>query len=213
MYLSVSTRPDIAYAVSNIARFTTNPQKEHWTALKRVLRYLKGTTKHGILYQKEESDQFIGYSDADWAGDLSDRKSTSGYIFILSGGPISWSSRKQKCTALSTAEAEYISLSGAAQECVWLRRLSTELGCLPTGPTLIYEDNQASIAMAKNPQFHGRAKHIDIRYHFIREQIELGIIKLEYCPTEVMTADMLTKGLNGERFCKLRESTGICELH
>lgn len=121
MYLGMNTRPDIAYAVNNLARFNSNPQKEHWTAMKRVLRYLKGTINHGILYKKDGSDKCIGYSDADWAGDLSDRKSTSGYIFMLSGGAISWSSKKQKCVALSTAETEYIALSGAAQECIWLR--------------------------------------------------------------------------------------------
>ena len=195
MYLAVCTRPDIAYAVNILARFNSKPTKEHWTALKRVLRYLKGTT---LLYQQKGSDDCIGYSDAD----LSDRKSNSGYIFMLNGGPISWSSRKQKCVALSTAEADYIVLSGAAQECIWLRRLAADLGSSPQAPTLIYEDNQSSIAMTKNPQFHGRAKHIDIRYHFAREQVALGTIKLEYCPTEDMTADMLTR----ERYCKLRES-------
>ena len=213
MYLAVSTRPDIAYAVNNLARFNSNPQKVHWTAMKRVLRYLKGTINHGILYRQDGSDKCIGYSDADWAGDLSDRKSTSGYIFMLSGGAISWSSRKQKCVALSTAEAEYIALSGATQECIWLRQLEAELGSSSEGPTLIFEDNQSTIAMAKNPQFHGRAKHIDIRHHFVREKVALGTIKLEYCPTTDMTADMMTKGLNREQYCKLREKAGILELY
>ena len=213
MYLVVSTRPDIAFAVNNLARFSSNPQKEHWTALKRILRYLKGTTNIGILYKQDGSDKCIGYSDADWAGDTSDRKSTSGYIFMLSGGPISWSSKKQKCVALSTAEAEYVALSGAAQECLWLRQLEAELGCPPEGPTLIFEDNQSAIAMAKNPQFHGRAKHIDIRYHFIREQVASGTIKIEYCATKDMAADIMTKGLTREQHCKLREKAGMIELH
>ena len=213
MYLAVSTRPDIAFAVNNLARFNSNPQKEHWTALKRVLRYLKGTLNHGILYKQDGLDKCVGYSDADWAGDISDRKSTSGYIFMLSGGAISWSSRKQKCVALSTAEAEYVALSSAVQECIWLRQLEAELGNAIEGPSLILEDNQSAIAMAKNPQYHGRAKHIDIRHHFVREQVALGNIELQYCSTTEMTADMLTKGLNRERFCKLREETGICEIH
>ena len=151
MYLAVSTRPDIAFSVNNLARFNSNPQKEHWTALKRILRYLKGTTNIGILYKHDGSDKCVGYSDADWAGDPSDKKSTSGYIFMFSDGPISRSSKKQKCVALSTAEAEYVALSGAAQECLWLRQLEVELGCLPEGPTLMFEDNQSTIAMAKNP--------------------------------------------------------------
>ena len=137
MYLVVSTRPHIAFAVNNLARFSSNPQKEHWTALKRILRYLKGTINIDILYKQDGSDKCIGYSDTDWAGDTLDRKSTSGYIFMLSGGPISWSSKKQKCVALSTAEAEYVALSESAQECLWLRQLEAELGCPPEGPTLM----------------------------------------------------------------------------
>ena len=163
--------------------------------------------------KKDCRDKCIGYSDADWAGDISDRKSTSGYIFMLSGGAISWSSRKQKCVALSTAEAEYVALSSAVQECIWLRQLEAELGNATEGPSLILEDNQSAIAMAKNLQYHGHAKHIDIRHHFVREQVALGNIELQYCSTTDMTADMLTKGLNREQFCKLRKETGICEIH
>jgi len=124
---------------------------------------------------------------------------------LLSSGATSWSNKKQKSVALSTAEAEYTALSGAAQECIWLRQLEDELGSPSEGPTLIFEDNQSTIAMAKNSQFHGHAKHIDIHHHFIREQVELGTIKLDYCPTIDMTADMMTKGLNREQHCKLRE--------
>ena len=172
MYLSVSTRPDITYAVGSLARFSPKPTKTHLTALKRVLRYLKGTMKHGILYSQNESDVCGGFSDADWAGDINDQKSTSGYLFQMSGGAVTWKSRKQSCVALSTAEAEYIALSSATQESVWLRNLTSELGSPAETPTTIYEDNQSAIAMTKNPQFHGRAKHIDIKYHFIRENVE-----------------------------------------
>jgi transposase InsO family protein len=211
MYLSVSTRPDIAYAVGTLARFSSKPTKEHWTALKRVLRYLKGTTKHGILYSQKNSGECVGYSDADWAGDINDRKSTSGYVFQIGGAPVTWRSKKQACVALSTAEAEYIALSSAAQESIWLRRLTSELGSPPETATTIYEDNQSAIAMTKNPQFHGRAKHIDIKYHFIREHVNSGNITLKYCPTDEMTADILTKPLSTEQFCKLRKKAGIVE--
>ena len=128
MYLAVSTKPDIAFSVNNLAWFNSNPQKEHCTALKQILKYLKGTNNIGILYKQDGSDKCVGYSDTDWAGDPSDRKSTSGYIFMFSDGPISWRSKKQKCVALSTAEAEYVALSGAAQEFLWLRQLEVELG-------------------------------------------------------------------------------------
>jgi hypothetical protein len=212
MYLSVSSRPDITYMVSTLARFSSHPTKQHWTALKRVLRYLKGTVQYGIVYTRKSSRECIGYSDADWAGDLDDRKSTSGYLFQVSGGAVTWRSKKQSCVALSTAEAEYMALSSAAQEAVWLRQLTAELGSSPETATTIFEDNQSAIAMTKNPQFHGRAKHISIKYHFIREQVSNGAINLEYCPTNQMLVDMFTKGLSRDQFCKLRSQAGIMEL-
>ena len=209
MYLSVSTRPDIAYAVSNLARFSSNPTENHWKALKRVLRYLRGTVNFGILYSPNSSPECIGFSDADWAGDTNDRKSTSGYLFILSGGAVTWKSKKQSCVALSTAEAEYIALSSAAQESVWLRQLTSDLGSPPKAQMTLFEDNQSAIAMSKNPQFHGRTKHVEIKHHFIREQVNEGNVKLEYCPSEEQTADMFTKGLSREQFCRLRSKAGI----
>ena len=212
LYLSVSTRPDITYAVSTLARFSSEPTKQHWTAAKRVMRYLKGTINHGIHYSKKGSQECICYSDADWAGDIDDRRSTSGYLFQISGGAVTWSSKKQSCVALSTAEAEYIALASTAQEAVWMRQLTTELGNSPETATVIYEDNQSAISMTKNPQYHGKAKHIAIKYHFIREQVSNGTVNLQYCPTEEMVADMFTKGLSRERFCKLRDMAGVTQL-
>ena len=116
MYLSVCTRPDLTYAVGILARFSSKPNRSHWTAAKRVLRYLKGTANHGIAFTKSESGECLGYSDADWAGDQEDRKSSSGYLFQMAGGPVSWKSRKQDSVALSRAEAEYIALSSAARK-------------------------------------------------------------------------------------------------
>ena len=211
MYLSVCTRPDLAYAVNTLARFSSKPNRSHWIAAKRVLRYLRGTANYGIAFTKSESGECLGYSDVDWAGDQEDRRSTSGYLFQMSGGPVSWKSRKQESVALSTAEAEYIALSSAAQETVWLRRLITELGNEPEEPTTLMEDNQSAIAMAKNPQFHSRAKHIDIR-HFIREKVNGGDIKLVYCPTSEMVADMLTKGLNQHWLKNLMDLAGVRSL-
>ena len=213
LYLAVSIRPDISFTVSSLAKFTSKPTKEHWTALKRLLRYLRGTPNHGILYSKDGPNTCIGYTDADWAGDVDDRKSTSGYLFMLCGGAISWRSQKQRCVALSTAEAEYIAMATAAQESVWLRRLIMEpTNSSPTkNPTLIYEDNQSAIAMTRNPQFHGRAKHIEIKHHFIRDQVTQGTIMLKYCPTADMVADILTKGLSSESFCKLRVKSVVVE--
>ena len=209
LYLSTRTRPDIAYAVSNVSRFNAEPTTKHMTAVKRILRYLNGTCDLGLLYRKDEMNECIGYSDADWAGDLDDRKSTSAYIFHMGGTAISWRSKRQACVALSTAEAEYMALASAAQEALWLRQLLSDLKNKPTSPTLILEDNQAAICLAKNPQFHGHAKHIDIKYHFVREQVANGNIAVKYCRSEDMLADMLTKGLSYVPFTKLREMTGV----
>ena len=148
---------------------------------------------------------------SDWAGDLDDRKSTSGYIFQLSGAAISWTSKKQACVALSTAEAEYIALASAAQEAVWVRQLLTDLRSDPEEATRIYEDNQAAICLAKNPQFYGRTKHIRIKYHFIREQVENGNVELSFNRAEEMVADVLPKGL-GEQLRKLRKMSGLDEM-
>ena len=215
LYLSTGTRPDITFAVSKVAKFCSDPDKCHWIAVKRILRYLNGTRDLGLLYAVSvEGQECFGYSDSDWAGDLDDRKSTSGYIFMLCGAGISWRSKKQASVALSTAEAEYIALSGAVQEAIWLRQLTLELssGDVPKGATVIHEDNQSAISLAKNPQFHGRAKHIDIRHHFVREKVNDGTIELNYCRTDDMVADMLTKGLNTANFQRLRKMAGVTSI-
>ena len=143
-------------------------------------------------------------------GDCNDYKSTSGYVFQIGGTAVMWKSKKQSCVALSTAEAEYMALSSAAQEAVWVQELNSDLRNQQSQPILILEDNQSAISMAKNPQFHGRSKHINIKYHFIQEQVNSGKIRLEYCPTEEMLADMLTKGIGSEKFEKLRRLCGMC---
>ena len=214
LYLSTRTRPDIAFAVSTVAKFTAKPTEQHWTAVKRILRYIAGTINFGLQFTRGGSIDCTGFSDADWAGDINDRKSTSGYLFKVGGGPVSWKSRKQTCVALSTAEAEYMSLTLAAQEAMWLNRLLAELQSQkePSKPAILYEDNQSAICMTKNPQFHGRCKHIDIKYHFIRDEAKKGTIDVRYCRTDDMIADMLTKGLHAEQFVKLREMAGLKEL-
>ena len=124
LHLSVSRRPDITYAVSTLTRFSSSPTQQHSTALKRVMHYLKGTTNYGIMYSKKGSQEGICCSDTDWTGNVNDRKSTSGNLFQISGGSVTWSSKKQSCVALSTAEAEYVALSSEAQEAVWMRQLT-----------------------------------------------------------------------------------------
>ena len=208
-YAAGGTRPDIAYAVSSVAKFCNKPTELHLTAAKRVLRYLKQTRDLSLTYVKDTPEAIIGYSDTDWAGDVKDQRSTSGNVFLLGGAAITWSSRKQSSVALSTVEAEYMALSVATQDAIWLRQLQEELGMEETGPTLIYEDNQGAISMAKNPVFHKRTKHIQIRYYFVREAVEEGIIALEYCRTSEMLADSFTKALPREQFERLRIGIGL----
>ena len=214
LYLSGWTRPDIAFAVSNVARFCSRPTKEHWVAVKRILKYLKGTANYGLLYTKKDDANrvIVGFSDADWAGNANDRKSTSGYLFMVSGAPVSWKSKKQTCVALSTAEAEYVALTAATQEITWLRQLLKDLHNEQVKPTVIHEDNQSAICIAQNTQYHGKTKHIDIKYHFVREKLSDKTVELRYCPTSDMLADMLTKGLTRDKFTQLRNLTGMREM-
>ena len=134
------------------------------------------------------------------------------HLVKISGGAVSWRSKKQTCVALSTAEAEYVALASAAQEAIWMSQLTAVLEDRPQEAAILFEDNQSAISMSKNPQFHGRSKHISIKYHFIRDQVEKGIVELKYCPTKEMVADMMTKGLPKEQFVKLRSMAGVTTL-
>ncbi|KAG2758603.1 hypothetical protein Pcac1_g29276 [Phytophthora cactorum] len=210
MYLMVGTRPDLAAAVGVLSQFAADPCPTHWQALKRVFRYIQGTKTHGIEFQGSCEDGLQGYSDADWAGDIESRRSTSGYAFMMNGGCISWRSKKQRTVALSSTEAEYMALSEATQEAVWLKVFLCELGEMANDEAVkIYEDNQGSIALAKNPEFHKRTKHIDIRYHFVREKVEDGQVVLQYVSTTDMLADIMTKPIPATQFGVLRNKLGI----
>ncbi|XP_069361062.1 uncharacterized protein [Maniola hyperantus] len=196
LYVAVCTRPDIAHTVNSLSQFNECYDDCHWIALKRVLRYLKGTKSLKLKYSREavQREWIVGYADADHAGDR-DRRSYSGSVFLCQGGAICWNSQKQKTIALSTAEAEYVSLSEAAKEAVFLRRFMAELTRKPCEAITLYTDSQSAMAIAQNPVHHQRTKHIDVRYQFIREAIENGEISLIYKETSRMVADVLTKGL------------------
>jgi hypothetical protein len=204
-----NTRPDIQYAVGVVSRCVSDPSVTHWRAVKRILRYIKGTTHFGLKYGASGGTTLTGYCDADWAGDKQDRKSTSGYSFFLGGSPVSSSSRKQQTVSLSSTEAEYIALSSATQECLWLRSILTELGFPQEKSCKILLDNQSALAVAKNPELHSRTKHIDIKHHFVRDCVENNIIQVEYCPSREMVADILTKPLPKHHFQELRTRLGV----
>lgn len=195
LYLAVVARPDISAAVGTVARYQLNPGMAHWTAVKRILRYLKGTANTCLIYNGNQGTELVGFSDSDWAGCIDTRRSTTGYVFIMGGAAITWQSKRQPSTALSSMEAEYMALAAAAQEAIWLRRILIDLGVDQQHPTVINEDNQGCISFTGAQKHHSRAKHIDIRYNFIREAITDGEIKIVYCPTEKMIADILTKSI------------------
>ncbi|KZO91857.1 hypothetical protein CALVIDRAFT_467694, partial [Calocera viscosa TUFC12733] len=201
--------PDISYAISALGQFNANPGREHWLAVKRVLRYLAGTKEMGLVLAHGGEHGLVGWSDADWAGDHEDRKSTSGYIFMLDGMPISWSARKQKTVALSTTEAEYIALTYWWDEALWLRTLLSDLGIQLNGPTTLYVDNQSALSLIRNPVLHSRTKHIDIRHHFIRNAMDASDIELIYCPTDQMVADILTKPLTMDKHHRFADMLGL----
>ena len=203
----------IAAAVGILSQYMSRPSKDHWIGVKRVLRYLKGTLTYGLTFFADQKEpELFGFSDADWAGDIDTRRSTSGYVFKLGKSTVSWSSQKQATGAKPSTEAECVALSSAAQEAVWLRRLMDDLHQKVDEPTIIFEDNQGAIEMAKNPKNHKRTKHIDICHHFVRERVMLNEIKVIYCPTEDMVANVMIKGLPKHTFEKLRNLLGLYDI-
>ena len=208
-YAAISTRPDISAAVNALSQFMSSPSEQHWSGIKRILRYLRGTMNHGLCFSGEGCD-LIGYSDSDWAGDLDTRRSTSGYVFKIGGATINWCSKRQLTVARSSTEAEYMALSATAQECIWLRRLLRDFGASDNDkPTTIYEDNNGAIELSKNPKFHNRTKHIDVAYHFTREKVASNDLSVIHCSTEEMVADIMTKGLGRIKFEKFRDMLGV----
>ena len=207
MYAMVATRPDIAFAVGVISRYMANPGKKHWDAVKGVMRYLKGTKEMCICFGKHDAIVH-GYTDSDYAGHPDNRKSTTGYVFTFTGGAISWISRVQGCIALSTTEAEYVAAAEACKEALWLARLVADLG-FPGDVPFLHCDSQSAIQLARNPVFHAKTKHIDVKYHFIREVIDGKLLQLVKIHTDDNPADLLTKSLHAERFAHCRSLMGV----
>ena len=206
LYLTCATRPDIAFAVQQLGRHVNNFRQEHWKAAKRVLRYLKGTSDFGITYTRSKTLMPPeGFADADFAQDEETRRSVGGYVFMMNGGPVSWLCKQQSIVARSSAEAELIALDDAVREALWQRKSLPELG-FPEAPTVIHEDNQSCIAIATNTRFTSATKHISTRYFAVRHHLASGEIKLEYCPTTEMIADIFTKPLGAVLFKKLRQA-------
>jgi hypothetical protein len=208
IYASISTRPDITHATNIVARHMSSPTHHDMSMVKRIFRYLSGNRNHGLTYtrgQNREAVELTGYCDADWGGDLIDRRSTTGQCTLMNGNLISWQTKKQTTVANSTAEAEYMAIADVARELMWMRQLLSELGISIVTPSIIYSDNQPAIRISENDSDHDRTKHIDIKHHFIRDLVKNKEIKLEWISTTDQLADIFTKALGINTFMSLRD--------
>lgn len=207
------TRPDISFSVGVVSRYMERPTKIHLEAVKRIMRYVKGTIHYGLVYSEDSRNNVLnGFCDSDLAGHLDDRRSTSGMVFYLNESVITWVSQKQRCVALSSCEAEFMAATAAACQAVWLRNVLSQITSELIGPVKICIDNRSAIDLAKNPVFHGRSKHIDVRYHFIRECVERGEVILQHVSSNEQRADIMTKALIKNKFEDMRKLLGVKNL-
>ena len=215
LYIACGTRPDIAFAVGCLSQQCSDPRVGHNKAAKGVLRYLKATMNLGIHYNgayatTEALLTTLGYADSNYAGDIVERKSTMGYCFFLVRGVVSWCSKKQRTVSTSTTEAEYIAVGHAARQAVWLRRFLAELPIdQPITPVRILGDNQSSLAIVKNAEYHDRTKHIDVQHHYVRELVQDGYVCMEWITTKEQLADGFTKALPKATFVEQRTKLSI----
>ncbi|GJV52089.1 ribonuclease H-like domain, reverse transcriptase, RNA-dependent DNA polymerase [Tanacetum coccineum] len=206
------TRPDLSYSVRLLSRFMQEPREQHMKAIRQVLRYVKGTKDHGITYKHNGGNKIHGYSDSSYGVNTQEGKGTTGIIFYYGESPISWSTQKQATVALSSCESEFIAATAAATQALWLKRLLSKLTHTQEEKITIQVDNKSAIALMKNPVFHGRSKHIDTKYHFIRECVEREDIQVEFVSGEYQKADILTKALPKIKFLTMRQLIGLKDL-
>lgn len=209
MYAMVCTRPDIAHAVGVVSRFMANPGKQHWEAVKWILRYLRGSTDRCLCFRRGDV-ALQGFVDADFAGEVDRRRSTTGYVFTVGTTAVSWISQIQKIVALSTTEAEYVAITEASKEMIWLQGLLAELG-FDQKNNILFSDSQSAIHLAKNSAFHSRTKHIGLRYHFIRSLLEDEVLILEKIQGAQNPADMLTKTVTVDKLELCSTSVGLLQ--
>ena len=225
MWPAAMTRADISEAHHQLTKFNRDPGPAHWEAAQRVARYLKGTKRHGLLIDgtgitftdngdgTETLDQpVIFHCDADYAGDLDDRKSTSGLHVQIAGAMVTWRAKKQGSVTLSTMESELIAIGDAVVENEYIDALLLEMGIKIAQPSIIMEDNQSAIAYTKGGKNELKARHVGVRFHYIRNSVNDGRIRIEYCPTTEMLADIFTKALPADQFEYLRKGIGISEI-
>lgn len=212
IYLS-HTRPDIAYAVSVVSRFMHAPSEEHMNAVYRILRYLKTAPGRGLLFAKSNDFEIEGYTDADWAGDQTNRRSTSGYFTFVGGNLVTWRSKKQKVVARSSAEAEFRGMAHGVCELLWVKNILKDLGFKYQKPMSLHCDNKAAIEIAHNPVQHDRTKHVEVDRHFIKENLDRKIIRFPFVQSEDQLADVLTKAVSGRVFNSSIDKLGMIDIH
>jgi hypothetical protein len=210
MYLMVGTRPDIAFAVGVVSRTLESPSPRDWSKVKRIMRYLRGTTDLGLTYlPNKQSNELMVFSDADFGGDFTTGRSTSGVVSLYAGGALTWFSQRQRLNTTSTTHAELVAASEAARELIWLKRLFTSLIGVQSEPPTIFVDNNAAIRLAHNPEMHQRTKHIDIKHFYVREQVLEGEVKVKRVSTQENVADMFTKAMPKPRLIELSVALGL----
>jgi histone deacetylase 1/2 len=207
-YLTL-TRPDIAFSVNKVCQFLQAPTDIHWTAVKRILRYLKHTSTLGLLVQKSPSLLLSGFADADWAGCPDDRRSTGGHAVFLGGNLVAWNSRKQPTVSRSSTEAEYKSVANATAEVIWIQGLLQELGVFLSRAPTLWCDNLGATYLSINPVFHARTKHIEVDYHFVRERVAQKALDIRFISTHDQLADILTKPLSTQLFVRFRHNLNM----
>ena len=212
IYLS-HTRPDISFAVSLVSQFMHAPYQEHLEAVYKILRYLKATPGKGLFFKKNSQRLVEVYTDADWAGSITDRRSTSGYCTFVWGNLVTWRSKKQSVVARSSAEAEYRAMAQGVCEILWVKRLLSELGRPVELPMKLFCDNKAAISIANNPVQHDRTKHVEIDRHFIKEKLEGGVICVPFLPSSQQIADVFTKGLLRQNYEYFVSKLGMMNIY
>ena len=213
MYAMIGSRPDVAYSLSELSKYLDNPGARHWKEFKHLVRYLKGSKDFGLCYERTGGLKLEAYVDASFANDVDSRKSTSGFVIMLGGNVVSWISRRQSMVTLSSTEAEYVALTSCMQELIWIEKILSDFGIEIKEPIVIYEDNQACIKMVDQESFSKRTKHIDIRYHFIKEKVKSGRYELRYCTSEMQIADLLTKALPKAKVKLFRRMCGLQDIN
>ncbi len=204
MYAMLCTQPDLAYPISVLSQHMANPSMEHWMAVKRIFWYLQSTLQMKLQFGATPSKEVLGYCDADWGGDLEDRRSTTRFVCMIRGGAISWSNKWEPTIALSATEAKYMANMQATKEAIWITKLMMDLRYMEEKKVMVIRcDNQGAISLTKNPTHHAWTKHIDVQHHFVRKRVENGEVWFEYCLTEHTVADVFTKALSKKRHHKL----------